>query len=181
MNRPSTRTMVMGHPMIAVPVMLAGGVTLFAAFKASNLFLGLLAVAMLTTVRSASDQAAKYRAWKAEWDAMDPNAPRRPKRLLRGLGAAAVAIVLLAASRLDSHRVAYLAGYSLGWLGIHPAVLALPGLVGLAVLVRSIRRRPRRAPKPEAVKIVARTILPVPTLDAAYASLPDYCRQVLRR
>lgn len=177
-KKPPTQKMVMGHPLIATPMTLVAGVTLLAGFHAGNALIVLFAIAIVGAIRTASDQAGAYRQWKAEWDAMAGQAPARKGKPVWGrIAVLALGLALFAVMRIggaSTSDAAICIGLLAGCIGMIAVILRLA--------IRCFKgRRPIRATKSGTVKIVAKTILPVPTLDAAYAALPDYCRQILRR
>ena len=183
MRRPATATMVLGHPAIAGPMMLAGGIGLLAAFQSSNALIAILSVAMLASVHKANEQASAYRAWKAAWDAMAETPPPRTNTLSRFIGGVLVLGVILLGVGSPS-TVRWLGGVAAGVIrasGYGPVLAGFAALLLLILLVQFIRGYPRRPPSAPTVSITATPILPVPTLDAAYATLPEHCRQVLRR
>lgn len=178
MNRPPTQMMVMGHPLVATPMTLVAGVTLLAGFHAGNVLVVLIAIAIVGAIRTASDQARAYRQWKAEWDGMAGQVTARTGKPVWGriavlaLGLALFALMLIGGASTSD------AAICIGLLAGGICMIA----VMLRLAIRCLKgRRPIRATKAEPVKVVAKTILPVPTLDAAYAALPEYCRQILGR
>lgn len=176
MKTPPLQVRLMGHPVVAWPMMLVGGAMLLDGFHERNLLMGILAVAVWGAFLSANERATKYRAWKRQWDSLDAQGPAPPRRASgRRLITVAVGLVLLVGMLCSPHATAHAVGFALGWLIAHPAILAVPLLVVLGLVVRHIRRD-RTATGPAAlVRVVAQRTLPVPTLDAAYRALPPYC------
>lgn len=178
MKRPSTKTLVVGHPVIAVPLTLTSGVCLLAGFQTGNSSAVLIGIALIAAVHNASQQASAYRAWQIEWDAMGDGPERRSVTPAGIFGVAAVAaLALLGYAHLPS--VAYWAGYSLGWVFGHRWLLAALGIVAIAILVQFMRHGLRRAKPAKPVKVVAKRILSVPTIADAYRALPPYCHALL--
>lgn len=179
MKRPATKTMVMGHPIVAVPMTLASGVTLVAGLQSGSPLPVFIAIALIAGVQKARAQASAYRAWQAEWDAMSDGPARRRVTPGSYLGAAMIAALVLLAFG-SPQLLAYLVGFAFGWMGTQPWLLALLGLLALGVLVQFIRCYPRRARPAKPVTVIAEAILPVPTLADAYRALPPYCQALLR-
>jgi hypothetical protein len=172
----------MGHPVIAMPMMLVGVATLLTGFYERNLLIILFALAIWRAFLSANEQATKYRAWKLQWDALAPNGPPSPRRnggkLLTN---AMLCLALLVGFLSWPYYAAHAAGFALGWLCAHPAVLAIPVLVVLGLIVHRLRRARPNAKPAALVRVVAKRTLPVPTLDAAYRALPPYCHALFGR
>lgn len=179
MKRPATKTMVMGHPIVAVPLTLASGVTLVAGFQSGSALPVIIGIALIAGVQNARAQATAYRAWQAEWEAMGDGPARRRVTPGSFLGAAMIAALILLAFG-SPQLLAHLAGYALGWMGTQRWLLALLGVVVLAVLVQFVRCYPRRAKPAKPVAVIAQAILPAPTLADAYRALPPYCQALLR-
>lgn len=179
MNRPSTKTMILGHPIIAVPVTLAGGVALFAGLYGGSVLMALLGGAVGSMALRASEQASKYRAWRAEWAAMggETQPGVRGRRIVGVLLVAAIIVLVVARPDL----IAIGAGYAVGWLRAHPVVLVPPALILAIVLFQFVRFFPRRQRRrADVVKVVAKPVLKCPTIEEAYRTLPDYCHALLR-
>jgi hypothetical protein len=179
MKRPATKIMVMGHPIVAVPMTLANGVILVAGFRTGNVVPVVIAIALIAGVQNARVQASAYRAWQAEWEAMGDGPTRRSVTPGGVLGVAVIATLMLVAFSRPQ-LLAYMAGYAVGWIGTQPWLLALLGLLALAVLVQFVRHFRRRAKPTKPVIVIAQAILPVPTLADAYRALPPYCHALLR-
>lgn len=182
MKPPPIQTRLMGHPAIAMPMMLAGVATLLVGLHEGNLLIILFALAIWRAFLSANEQATKYRAWKIQWDALDANAP--PPR--RGNGGkwfinAILWLALLVGILSSPYGAGHAAGYALGWLCLHPVALAVPALVVLGLIVHRIRRARPKAKPAALVRVVAKRTLPVQTLDAAYRALPPYCHALFGR
>lgn len=175
MKRPSTSTLIVGHPLIAVPCI--GVVALFgcaALFGHADGMVGVLALFMAAWLQTEWRTAARYRAWVREWNAL--NANYRPPRPIRAtliiLGKLLIAVPMV---------------LGCGWLLINfddpstPAKLITWLLVGgiptlwLAALLLSRRKRRPRSQRWIVTQALSRP-LPAPSAAEAYASLPDYCR-----
>lgn len=175
MKEPATRTMFFGHPVIALPMMLAGAATLAAAFYGSNLLVGAIGVAVLGAAQKAYGEAKAYKAWKLEWDGMAPGS-RAPARKLGWRFWATVVFGVI-------------------WFGLacaggqnpSDALVGTAGLTGLfavALVVvtaafRFARRGRRPAAKSAVVAVVARPVMPTPSLTDAYRALPPYCHTLM--
>jgi hypothetical protein len=181
MKRPSSRTMLLGHPLVAVPLALGSTGAIYACCHSGNngLFPGLMFGAMLLAAARASKQASAYRQWAREWNAMagEPKPRTRPLTSVLRIGLAVALMVGAYAVMLsDPH----LTSQALK----HPVQAGAPvlGLLIVTSLVRWLRRRPGRAATPVGpVTVAAKVILPAPPFDAAYAALPDYCQRLLAR
>ena len=125
-----------------------------------------------------SKQASTGRG-KAAWDGMAEHPPRRAAKPGRIVGVIAVAALTLMAY-VRPQLLAYAAGYAVGWTRHQPWLLGLLGLLALGVLVQFVRCFPRRPKPAKPVSVIARPILPVPTLADAYRALPPYCQALLR-
>jgi len=182
MKRPSSRTMLLGSPILAAPVTLLAISTLYVSWLGGSegTSLGPCGFAILAATARAAREAAAYRQWQAEWDAMGDGPRVRKVTLGRFLGAVAIAVLLLIGYGQPS-LLAYGLGYVLGWASHQPWLLAGLGVVVLAVVARVIRRWPHRPRAVKPVTVVARPILPVPSIADAYARLPDYCQRLLAR
>lgn len=175
MKRPSNSTLIIGHPLVAVPSF--GVLALFgcaAVFGHADGMVGVLVLFMAAWLQTEWRTAARYRAWVREWNALDPNyRPPRPIRAtLQFIGKLIVAVPTV-----------------LGcfWLLLNfsdpstPAKLITFLLAGgiptlwLAAFVVSRRKR-RRHPQHFLVTQAISRPLPAPSAAEAYASLPDYCR-----
>ena len=179
MKRPATREMIVGHPVIALPMRAACGLMLLAALYQGNVFIGIMSSVVLAAVHRAAQQASAYRSWKAEWDSFDD----RPRRVTATPGAI-IGVLLVAISILliagRPELIGYGAGFAAHWLLAHPIAFVPPCLLGLAVLFRFVRHWPRRTKAGLPVAIVARSVIPVPSLVNAYRALPPYCQALLR-
>lgn len=173
MRRPDLPAMVLGHPLVAGPLGLAGFAAIYACWRSGAGWTCLAVVIGLAWLAQAGERRAAWEAWKREWDAMAEPAPKRPRGTKRAW-AAALAVPLGLLLYLSAEPAA------------RPAIVGVGLLLGLAVLLvatlrwawRRLRARPRRrgvAP----VAVIAKPLIAVPTLDAAYAALPEHCRRIL--
>lgn len=179
MNKPPAKVMLLGHPIVAVPVTLAGGIGLAAGLYGGSVPMAFLGGAVALSAMRASERAAKYRAWRVEWHAMSGEAPSgvSGRRVVGALLVAALMILVVARPDL----IAVGAGYAAGWLWAHPIVLAPPALILAIVVFQFVRFFPRRQRRrSDVVRIVATPVLKSPTLEDAYRALPDYCHALLR-
>ena len=178
MNPP--RDMLLGHPIIVVPMMLATVAAFRAGFQDTSWWL--LAVFMLWpagAVARASTRRTEYFQWKQAWDGMTeptrqkPSRPATPARWRRpwlgGLMLAAIWLFCLANADDPLDRLA------LVWLTVVSIV------IGIALLIRRVRRTPRGSTaKGQSVAVcVSGPLLPVPSLKNAYRALPEHCLIVL--
>jgi hypothetical protein len=119
--------------------------------------------------------AGQYRAWRRDWDALDPNS--RPPRPLRAMGRAVAAVpIFLGCLWLFTH-------YDDPTSAAH--VIAPMLMVGLPLLwIASLVLRRKRRRTNSRDWIVAQAIsrpLPAPSVAEAFARLPDYCRSPARK
>ena len=175
MKRPPTKTLILGHPVIATPVTLACGVTIFAAFSTSNLFLLFIAVPIALTVLKANEQVVAYRAWVREWEAMAGEPPRRRTRGHDLLVVAALGLALLAATQMDSATL-HMAEKSIGLL-----VGSLTIFIALWTALRWVSNRRRHRTRSFTVTVIAHPVMTIPSLDDAYRALPPHCHALLGR
>lgn len=174
MRRPPTKTLILGHPIIALPMTLSCVITVIAAIHAGSPAGALVVLPIWGMVHAASERATAYYNWKREWDALGPEKVPRPSiwrqlLVLMLVGALAVAI-------LTSDRTTQFATLSVGGLLLCATVI----LAVLTRMVRAIARRRRFRAGAFAVKVVARRGGKAPTLAAAYGALPPYCQALLR-
>jgi threonine/homoserine/homoserine lactone efflux protein len=177
MMRPSTSTLVIGYPPVTGALLLLDGFFGYlAVFGSAPGWVGVVALICAGGLAKTSSEAARYRAWRRDWEAMDPDAGMKPKgTFLRSIG-----IILVAAFCL-------LAFAQLGPAFADPSspalVIVLLMTAALAffwVAARWLRtRRQTRLTKEWIVSQCARRPLPAPSAKDAYAALPDYCRPLL--
>ncbi|MEJ7928239.1 hypothetical protein WG908_15940 [Sphingobium sp. AN641] len=181
MRAPSLATAFFGHPVVATPLMLSGLVVLVLFLtqgQEGGLVLALPVAVMMVRLGKAVSAVSAYQAWKRAWDGMSPP---RARRAVPWKPVFAVLFVTLVFANALAHPDRQSATAGAGML-----VFAL-GLGLVAAIVRSLvrlwrgRLRRKVAHHNSVVTICARPIFPVPSLQHAYAALPDYCRQVLGR
>lgn len=179
MMRPRTQTLVVGHPVVTVPLLGLTGFMGYVFTDSQGFGWGTLAAIVFASwVAKCSGVAARYRAWRREWDALDPHyQPPQPIRktllFIRGIlvaGAILAAASWLIANYSDPNSAAH-------WI----APLIIPALLALWVLAWITRWRTRRvvAPKDFVVTQAIARPLPAPSVAEAYARLPDHCRPLL--
>jgi hypothetical protein len=177
MMRPRTSTLVAGHPLVMVPLFLLHAF-LGVAYTYTEGFgwLSLYALVFLGWLANCYKEAARYREWKREWDALDPD--HRPPRPIRAGAQWMVA-----------------AGIIIGcfWLFLHfddptsaAHIIAPMVVVGIPLLwIASVLLRRRNRQRPNSQDwIVSQAIsrpLPAPSVAEAFARLPDYCRSPARK
>ena len=175
MMRPRTSVLVVGHPLVAVPLtLLFIGVAADCAYQSGfNLFtVGVLFG--LGWIGNCFNAATRYRAWRREWDALDPE--YRPRNPWRGAGKSLLALVggIFALWLIATFNDPDSPARTVAWL--------LPvGLLAIGVLrmARRGRRSGAKAPKDFIVTQAVKRPLPAPQVADAYARLPDYCRPIL--
>jgi len=176
MKPPAPAARVVGHPVIAGLIVLAGApFAIVCALRGGDgLFLAVIMGVILERVMRANASVMEYRAWKSAWDAM-ADQPPRPKR---GMAIARVVVAVLAGLFALTHiRDPQVLG-GLVFIGL--------GL-GLWVVVSIGRRlgigfgRRARPSTSDLVTIAVRgPVMPIPTLQQAFAMLPEHC-QCLRQ
>lgn len=173
-RRPSTKTLIMGHPLVATPMTLACGVMTFAGIWRSDLAAVLVSLPIGLAVLRASEQAANYRAWAREWEAMEPGGPRRRNGPFRWLALIAIVLgtlVLVGSDGATQRQAAMWVGLPLGGLAT---------FVLIWTVLRWIIHHRRGRIGPPVVQIVARPVAAVPSLADAYRALPAHCHALLK-
>jgi hypothetical protein len=176
MTPPSTRTRVIGHPIVAGTMLLAGtlaGIAGWCSGEDGGHNFAILMLFPMAAVMKGAERVSAYKRWKAEWDGMsEPDSKPRPRGLRRAfewLAAGAILLLLLGA-----------AGGQKTCIGL--AVLLVSAFLA-TMLIRGIARRlfrRRHGSKAEYVRIVAKPIIPTPSLAEAYARLPAHCQRVMK-
>jgi hypothetical protein len=177
MNKPPLKTMLLGHPIIGLPIYGVSAFVLYCCTQDSGLWLfGVGALVAITTTQAAGQQAQAYRNWKRAWDAMSDDPPR-PARWPAMVGTVLVAaLALFIAGHAD--RQAY--SLVLGWLPI--IVVGGVALLATYSIMRWLRRRPRHTVKNRAVTVaITRPIFAVPDMLQCYRSLPEHCQLLLQQ
>ena len=122
----------------------------------------------VSSVMKAEERVRAYRQWKREWDSLGNTTPRRRAHPLIGLALGLLLTAFIAAPA--TMRPAMLAGAFVAALVFLILFLCLR-------MVRAIRRR--RSAKAEIVAIcVGAPVMRVPTLQQAFAALPDHCKRL---
>lgn len=174
MREPPLHIRMLGHPVVAMPITGVGLITLYAWTQHSGLDLfAIAAVIALIVVGKAVEHRSSYVRWRSAWDAMTDTGPLRP----RGPFMAKLALAVLIPAGFiihDSGVLSKLAG-PITALGIIAAIL----IAGTLTLRRWQRRRARPSSRPDVVSLCATPVMPVPSLDDAYARLPAYSWHVL--
>ena len=172
MMKPSTQSMLMGHPLVVVPVALCTLATLYAwSQNGEAWWLAIVMLVFMGRVMKASEARRDYLQWKREWDAMDPN-PASRMRPAHVAGMLGCALLLVAGAASDQ-------------VGPGAAVGGLILGAFLWVIARSLLRgwspsRRRRARTATPVRLaIARPVLPAMSIADCYAALPAHSRAVL--
>ena len=177
MKRPRTSTLITGHPLVAAPLCILHAVVAIACTSSQG-FNGvtLYCLVFIAWAMNCAKEAAGYRAWKREWDALDPD--YRPPARLRGarnlIGAAIIvgAGFWLFATYGDPSSPAHLI--------VTLLAIAVPVLAVAALLLRR-RKRGSSTPDTWLVSQAVSRPLPAPSVAEASARLPDYCRSPTRK
>jgi hypothetical protein len=176
MMKPRNSILIAGRPLVAVPMIsLCGFVGVLAVVNDGFGWPMLILLVLGGWFGNCMNVAGQYRAWRRDWDALDPD--YRPPRPVRAMGRAVAAVpVFLGCLWLLRH-------YDDPTSAAH--VIAPMLVVGLPLLwiARLVLRRKRRQRNPRAW-IVAQAIsrpLPAPSVAEAFARLPDYCRSPARK
>ena len=177
MNRPPIKTMLLGHPLIGLPIYGVGAFVLYQCWHDPSLWLfGVGALAAMSTAAKASDQADAYRNWKRAWDAMGDDVPRRQNTALRQMMGILLVIMLGGYLAANRDQPGYAA--ALVWM----VVVGVAG--GLFVVIRSLMRRRRRKPAKQVILPVSiavrRPLIASGDLMSAYRALPEHCQRLLR-
>ncbi|MFN3457867.1 MAG: hypothetical protein ACK4Z8_09865 [Novosphingobium sp.] len=172
MKKPSTQSMMMGHPVVALPVAVATLATLYAWSQNSEVWwLAIVMLAFMGRVMKANEARRDYLQWKREWDAMDPN-PALRMRAVHVAGMVGSALLLVAGAASDQ-------------VGLGAAVggLILGAFLWLMLwgFYAAWKQRPRhRARTATPVRLaITRPVLPALSLADCYAALPAHSRAVL--
>ena len=174
MREPPAPVRFIAHPVVALPSAGMCALVLYAcAQDPSGWPAGLIALLWGGVTLKASEAMKRYRDWQRAWNAMAEPVARPPVRARPWMGALQVAgMAAYFASNLDRTG--------------HDIALTCTMLAGTAAAVAALVRRLRstgRHPSPDrqhpVAVAVARPILPVPGLEAAYDALPAYCWQAI--
>ena len=172
MMKPSTQSMLMGHPLVVLPVALGTLATLYAWSQNSEAWwLAIVMLVFMGRVMKASEARRDYLQWKREWDGMDPN-PASRMRPAHVAGMLGCALLLVAGAASDQ-------------VGLGAAVggLILGAFLWLMLwgFYAAWKQRPRhRARTVTPVRLaIARPVLPALSLADCYAALPAHSRAVV--
>ncbi|RYM05715.1 hypothetical protein [Sphingobium cupriresistens] len=179
MREPSLPIKLIGHPIVATPLALGCCVALFGCWQTGvdALMPAVVLLIALTWIAKISERANAYRAWKRAWDGMADSVPRHPSGWWRKpLGCILVLGVVAYLASEAQERPDY--QLALGWMAL---VMIAASVVFLwrryGRRVRGSARR--RGANDDVVTVLAKPQSAMPTLDAAYHAMPDYCQQVL--
>ncbi|RJG55393.1 hypothetical protein D0Z70_08260 [Sphingobium terrigena] len=175
MKQPSLKTRIIGSPPVVLPTV---GFFLWSGYmlltQGDEMWpMAITATLLVTWVMRAHEQRDAYLTWKRAWNAMAGQTPQQRKiaKPITGIvGIIMVSLYLVATlDRTDTQTA----------LG-----LSVVGIIGACAIFagRSLwrRLRRRRAAKAAFVTVCIRSpLLPVPTLQQAYAALPAHCWVVL--
>lgn len=171
MKPPSFKDSVLGHPLVALPIMAAGGLALYGCYLDHSLWpVGLIALYAMNVTLTANAARMKFLAWKSAWDAMGD----APASAGHGLGGKLFAVMVLGSMMAYMAAHSDVANYRLGLV-----LMVAVGLIGGIILLFK-RRREQQASSPAGpaapVSICVNTpILPVPSLAQAFSALPEHC------
>ncbi len=181
MRRPSGFTYVIGNPLSVIALALGAAYFAYQWWSGGSPAIALAAFLAAAYAAGASGRLQKYNDWKREWDAMGGKRPaeRTARRVWNSVAVRVViglplwcvfAYLALTGGNATEMRVAR----ALFWL----ATLVM--LIGLTY--RLARRRKSRAiaSRDVAVTLCVPPPRQSPDLNQAYASLPTYCRTLLR-
>lgn len=182
MREPPAKVRLLGHPLIATPVFGLCAFILYAWSQNIDAWpLGVSAIVAGLWTAKAQDTANQYRRWRKAWDGMaEPAAARSP---MPRLVSAMIAVLVVGGFVLaDQGGIAGPTGGGQALVGL--AVLGIP-LVAIGMLAKRLwtrrSRRAGRASKTMPVRVaVTRPAIPVPSLEAAYRSLPEHSQQAMR-
>lgn len=178
MREPPVKVRILGHPLVALPMMGLCLSMLYAwSQQPSAWLLGVIPIVPMLWIGRAQHTMSQYRSWRRAWDSMAEPAPRRS--WMPQLASAIIAVLVVGGFVLaDSGSFAMPNfGVAVGLV----AVIALP-ILALGAMMKSLRRKATSAtPTIDPVKVVVtRPFYPVPSLQAAYHRLPDHTEQAMR-
>ena len=181
MNRPSPLIMGMGHPVVVVPTTLITFAVLAACLHGGTFAPLAPCLPVAAIVHRAHGQASAYREWKRSWDAMNPQPPRAPSQA--GMKAAMIVGGVAGLWLLYRFGHGHHASAGQAMAALAAGVMAPPIAHSLLRwLGHRWRTRPIRPARAIPVAVARRKLsLPAPTLDRAYARLPDYCQRLLTK
>jgi hypothetical protein len=171
MKPPSFKDSLLGHPLLVLPIMAAGGLALYGCYLDHSRWpVGLIALYVMNISITANATRMKFLAWKSAWDAMGD----APASAGHGLGGKLFVIMVLGSMMTYMAAHSDVASYRLGL-----ALMVAVGLIGGTILLFK-RRKGQQSSSPAGpmapVSICVNTpILPVPSLAQAFAALPEHC------
>ena len=176
MREPPLRVRVLGHPVITVPVMGLGALTLYQWSQNMDFAVpGIAAIAAMALVGKAAEHRMQYLRWRQAWDSYADTAGPAPQ----GPPRAKLAIAVIVSGGFMAHEAGALEGLAAPVAGF--GLLAAILLAGM-MLVRWWRRSRRRAPpasRSDVVSVCASAVIAVPSMTDAYSRLPAHCWHVL--
>lgn len=182
MREPPAKVRLLGHPLIATPVFGLCAFILYAWSQNADAWpLGVSAIVAGLWTAKAQDTANQYRRWRTAWDNMGETGARQSP--IPRLASAVIAVLVVGGFVLaDQGGTAEPAGGGQALVSL--AVLSIP-LVAIGMLSKRLwarrSRRAGRATKAIPVRVaVTRPAIPVPSLDAAYRSLPEHSQRAMR-
>jgi MFS family permease len=176
MNKPPLKTMLLGHPIIGLPIYAVSAFVLYCCSQDSGLWLfGVGALVAIITTQAAGEQADAYRNWKRAWDAMSDDPPR-PARWPAMVGKVLVAALALFIAGHDDRLTSSLV---LGWLPLVGG--GLLALLAMLLMMRWLRRRSHMVKNRAVTVAITRPIFAVPDMLQCYRSLPEHCQSLLRQ
>lgn len=176
MREPPIATRFFGHPIVAVPLTLAGFGIGYLCLQSNGggFFPGVATLVGLLMLGKAAQHRDAYRAWKRAWDGMAaPRSDRFAGSWKKPLGVVLVAAMLFYMAS-QAHRPEYQLAF--GWMVVFGVGAALFLLV---CRLRGTRPAGRSKASGDLVRVIAKPVMGAPSLDAAYRTLPTYCRQVM--
>lgn len=175
MRTPSTKTRMLGHPLVVYPTI---AFFLWSGYmwlvQPDTWPMAATAFILGGPVMRAYEQREAWLAKRRAWSAMAGHAPQRRRSLVRPLTGfmALVAVGLYTVATLDHADTQTAIGLSA------VAIVATIAFFILRGLYRRIIRR--RAMRDDLVRVcVGKPRLRVPTVQQAYAALPDHCRLIM--
>jgi len=174
MNPPQLPMRVVGHPLGALVTLIVGGLGIASAHQSgiSGAPLIIAGIVLLCMIGEASQQRLRYRAWKREWEGVEP------KPVSWNGAAFAILTVLVMIGAYKTGHPGEAGRAILIRIGIGYAMAFGPLILWVAMRPLWRRRRMRPA-KAVSVSVVATNIMAVPSLKQAYRALPTYCQQVM--
>lgn len=177
MRQPPHRVLLLGHPVVAMPVLGLCAFLLYGWSQHPEAWpVGGAALLFGGWTMRACETANQYRAWRKAWDSMAEPIARRA--LSNHLGKLVIAALVVGGFTL-ADMGAIPGGTGSALMGI--AIVAAP-LATLAMLMKRWRssKARRTTAQVEPVRIaITRPAFPMPSLEDAYASLPEHSQRVM--